>query len=55
MDWYQCLFRSYPTGLMRMANNKHWLSDVLTGAGIGSLSTELGYFLAGLIFKGKKE
>ena len=43
------------TGLMRMANNKHWLSDVLTGAGIGSLSTELGYFLAGLIFKGKKE
>lgn len=22
------------TGLMRMANNKHWLSDVLTGAGI---------------------
>ena len=26
------------TGLMRMANNKHWLSDVLTGAGIGTLS-----------------
>ena len=21
------------TGLMRMANNKHWLSDVLAGAG----------------------
>lgn len=41
------------TGLMRMANNKHWLSDVLTGAGIGILSTELGYYLADLIFKGK--
>lgn len=41
------------TGLMRMANNKHWLSDVLTGAGIGILSTELGYYLANLIFKGK--
>lgn len=41
------------TGLMRMANNKHWLSDVLTGAGIGILSTELGYYLADLIFKEK--
>lgn len=41
------------TGLMRMANNKHWLSDVLTGAGIGILSTELGYYLADLVFKEK--
>lgn len=39
------------TGLMRMANNKHWLSDVLTGAGIGIVSTELGYYFADLIFK----
>lgn len=38
---------------MRMANNKHWLSDVLTGAGVGVLSTEMGYFLADLIFKDK--
>ena len=41
------------TGLMRIANNKHWLSDVLTGAGIGILSTEMGYWLADLIFKDK--
>lgn len=41
------------TGLMRMANNKHWLSDVLTGAGIGILSTEIGYYLADLIFQEK--
>lgn len=41
------------TGLMRMANNKHWLSDVMVGAGIGILSTEMGYFLADLIFKEK--
>lgn len=41
------------TGLMRMANNKHWLSDVLTGAGIGILSTELGYYFADLLFKDK--
>lgn len=31
------------TGLMRMANNKHWLSDVMVGAGFGILSTEFGY------------
>ncbi|WP_455586371.1 phosphatase PAP2 family protein [Bacteroides sp.] len=41
------------TGLTRMANNKHWLSDVLAGAGFGIVSTELGYFLADLIFKNK--
>ncbi|ADV45130.1 phosphatase PAP2 family protein [Bacteroides helcogenes] len=41
------------TGLLRMANNKHWLSDILTGAGIGILSTELGYYLADLLFKDK--
>lgn len=41
------------TGLMRMANNKHWLSDVLTGAGIGILSTEAGYYIADLIFNDK--
>lgn len=40
-------------GLMRIADNKHWLSDVLAGAGIGILSTELGYYVADLIFKEK--
>ncbi len=41
------------TGLSRQMNNKHWLSDVLVGAGIGILSTEVGYYLADLIFKGR--
>lgn len=31
------------TGVLRMYNNKHWLSDVVTGAGIGILSTKLTY------------
>ena len=31
------------TGSFRMLNNKHWLSDVLMGAGIGILATELVY------------
>lgn len=33
------------TGFLRMYNNKHWLSDVLAGAGTGILSTDLSYFL----------
>ncbi len=41
------------TGLMRVANNKHWLSDVLTGAGVGILATEAGYWITDLIFKDK--
>ncbi|PZX17439.1 membrane-associated phospholipid phosphatase [Breznakibacter xylanolyticus] len=34
------------TGMGRQLNNRHWISDVLAGAGIGILSTELGYWLA---------
>jgi len=30
-------------GVFRMLNNRHWISDVLVGAGIGMLSTELIY------------
>ncbi len=41
------------TGVMRVLNNRHWVSDVMSGAGIGILSTELGYALGDLIFKGK--
>jgi hypothetical protein len=33
------------TGYLRMYNNKHWLSDVVAGAGIGILSTDLAYYL----------
>lgn len=39
------------TGVMRVLNNRHWISDVMAGAGIGIISTELGYFAADLIFK----
>lgn len=37
------------TGVMRVLNNRHWISDVVAGAGIGIMSTELGYFLGDLI------
>lgn len=41
------------TGVTRQLNNRHWMSDIMVGAGIGILATELGYFLADLIFKEK--
>lgn len=40
------------TGVMRVLNNRHWVSDVLSGAGIGIFSTELAYGLSDIIFKG---
>jgi hypothetical protein len=33
------------TGYLRMYNNKHWLSDVVAGAGVGIVSTRLAYWL----------
>lgn len=41
------------TGVMRVLNNRHWVSDVLSGAGVGIMSGELAYALSDLIFKGK--
>lgn len=32
-------------GSLRIINNKHWLADVVTGAGIGMVSTKLAYKL----------
>ncbi|MBC7868474.1 MAG: phosphatase PAP2 family protein, partial [Gloeobacteraceae cyanobacterium ES-bin-316] len=33
------------TGYLRMYNNKHWLGDVMAGAGIGILSTKVAYWI----------
>lgn len=47
------------TGLLRMTNDKHWLTDVATGAGIGILSTKIAYwvypFFKKTIFKDKDD
>ncbi len=32
-------------GVARISNSKHWLSDVISGAGIGILSTKISYSL----------
>lgn len=39
------------TGIFRMYNNRHWLTDVATGAGIGILSTKIAYWLHPFIKK----
>jgi PAP2 superfamily len=33
------------TGTLRVYNNRHWVSDVVTGAGFGILSTKLAYWV----------
>lgn len=47
------------TGAFRVYNNRHWATDVATGAGIGILSTKLAYwlnpYLTKTLFGGKAE
>ncbi|TAF97412.1 MAG: phosphatase PAP2 family protein [Cytophagia bacterium] len=58
--WYSLAGYSLATsvGFLRMANNEHWLSDVLAGAGTGILATEITYavypWLKRTIFKNEK-
>lgn len=46
------------TGFFRMYNNRHWLTDVAAGAGIGILSTKIAYwmypFLNSKLFKSEQ-
>lgn len=41
------------TAMGRGLNNKHWITDVLAGAGIGIVSTELGYLITDQLFKNR--
>lgn len=41
------------TGVSRLMNKKHWMTDVMAGAAIGIGSVHLGYFLTDLMFKDK--
>lgn len=59
--WYGILGYSLAitTGAFRVYNDRHWVNDVIMGAGIGLLSTKIGYwllpFMKNKIFKSKKE
>jgi hypothetical protein len=56
--WYSIAGYSLATatGFLRIYNDKHWLTDVAAGAGIGILSTKFAYWfhpiIKNLIFKG---
>lgn len=45
------------TGILRLYNNAHWISDVVAGAGFGILSTKLTYlvypYIKQKLFRGK--
>jgi membrane-associated phospholipid phosphatase len=41
------------TGISRSLNNRHWVSDILAGTGIGILSTELSYLIVDNFYKNK--
>jgi len=46
------------TGVLRLYNNKHWVNDIVAGAGFGIISTKLAYWIYPVvkrkIFKDKK-
>jgi hypothetical protein len=41
------------TGALRVMNNKHWMADVLAGAGVGILSVNTVYWLHDKLFQNK--
>lgn len=47
------------TGVFRLYNNRHWVTDVAAGAGIGILSTKIAYwihpFMKRTLFKDKEK
>lgn len=54
--WYSVGAYSVATGIgvLRVMNDRHWVSDVLAGAGIGILSTEVAYLTHQYKWGGKK-
>lgn len=40
-------------GVSRSLNNRHWISDILAGAALGILSTELSYAIIDQLYKNK--
>ena len=41
-------------GVGRLLNNRHWIGDVVTGAGLGILSGHLGYWMADRLLGGSR-
>lgn len=43
------------TGVGRIANNRHWGTDVLAGASVGLSSVYLGYYISDLVFGRRRD
>lgn len=43
------------TGFLRMYNNRHWLTDVVAGAGLGILNVRLAYWVCAYFVKRSRE
>lgn len=52
-EWYGIAGYGFAiaTGYLRMYNRKHWLNDVLAGAGVGILSSQLAYVVYPAVWK----
>lgn len=50
--WYSVAAYSLAsvTAALRVLNNSHYMQDVIMGAGMGILSTEIGYMIGGVIY-----
>ncbi|MDD3273095.1 MAG: phosphatase PAP2 family protein [Bacteroidales bacterium] len=50
--WYSVAAYSLAsaTAALRVLNNSHYMQDVIMGAGMGILSTEIGYMIGGMIY-----
>ncbi|MBA3898790.1 MAG: phosphatase PAP2 family protein, partial [Bacteroidetes bacterium] len=55
--WYSVYAYSFSiaTGSMRLVNNRHWMSDVLVGAGLGMISTKAVYLAYPSVKRGIKK
>lgn len=42
------------TGVLRVLNNRHYVSDVVVGAAVGILTAELAYWVTDVLFKDRK-
>jgi membrane-associated phospholipid phosphatase len=51
--WYGIAAYTAATGTayLRLYNDKHWFSELLTGAGIGILATKAAYWVFPLLYK----
>lgn len=54
MGKFSCIRFCYCYRMTRILNNRHWIIDVIVGAALGILLTEMAYRLVKTIFKDRE-